>query len=64
MDDIERNERIRELNSERDNLIHRKLVYTSFVTDMLRKELVSDEFINDVNTQIEEINAKLFLLGQ
>lgn len=67
MDDKERNERIRELKNERATLRQRLLVYTSYAPRFINNEQVPDDYINYVSdqiVQIEEINTKLFLLGQ
>lgn len=64
MDDKERNESIRELKIERATLRQRLLVYTYYAPRFINNEQVPDDYINYVNAQIEEINTKLFLLGQ
>ena len=64
MDDRERKERIRELKNERANLRHRLQVYVHMAPSIVKNEQAPDDYINYVSAQIEEINAKLFLLGQ
>lgn len=64
MDDKERKEYLEMLKARKGELAYKVIMRRTLALKHKNKELFSDYSENSLNAQIEEINTKLFLLGQ
>ena len=64
MDDKERKEYIEMLKARKGDLTRKVIMRRAITLNHKNKELFSDYSENSLIAQIEEINTKLFLLGQ
>lgn len=63
MKEKERNERIRELTSQKARLAHKLHLYKTFGPHMIPDIHKHTDYENAIKTQINVIDTKLFLLG-